>query len=173
MKLRKTALVLIIALLPSMGLAQTAQDSIVSQLTQQGFRDISVSRTFLGRVRITAISDELRREIVFNRVSGEIIRDYWEELDDDDGVGNGSSTIFDPRSNPDQYNEYTEDSADEDDDSEESGQESRNLNLGQNVGQVSDNINDRIDQDNRDDREVLEDGRRGDYSQIDLDRESD
>lgn len=64
--------------------AQTAQDSIIAQLTEQGFTRIQVGRTFLGRVRIVATSADYSREIVFNPHTGEILRDYWDDLDDSD-----------------------------------------------------------------------------------------
>ena len=66
------------------GAAQSAQDAIVAQLAEQGFRQITISRTFLGRTRIVATSPDLRREIVFNPATGEILRDYWDELGSDD-----------------------------------------------------------------------------------------
>jgi hypothetical protein len=79
---RKFALIGIL-LLPTASLADTIQDSIVAQLTQQGFHRIEVSRTLLGRIRILAFSDALEREIVFNPATGEILRDYWHDRDDD------------------------------------------------------------------------------------------
>ena len=47
---------------------------------------MSVSRTWLGRIRIEAESGTHEREIVFNQRTGEILRDFWEELEDDDEV---------------------------------------------------------------------------------------
>lgn len=149
MKLRKTTLALIIALLPSVGLAQTAQDSIVRQLTQQGFRDITVSRTFLGRVRIMAMSDDLRREIVFNPATGEIIRDYWEDLDDDSNNDSRNSRIVNPRSNSGQGNASDDDLDDRD---------------------VSDDRDDR-DADSRDDSDDDDDDDDDDRTDRDRDRE--
>ena len=61
--------------------AQSVQDQIVSQLRSQGFEQIELSRTFLGRIRVVAVSDTLERELVFNPTTGEILRDYWEERD--------------------------------------------------------------------------------------------
>ena len=61
--------------------AQSVQDQIVSQLRSQGFEQIELSRTFLGRIRVVAVSDTLERELVFNPKTGEILRDYWEERD--------------------------------------------------------------------------------------------
>ncbi len=58
----------------------SVSDSIVAQLKAQGFGNIHISRTFLGRTRITAESQKLRREIIVNPRTGEILRDYWENL---------------------------------------------------------------------------------------------
>jgi hypothetical protein len=63
------------------------EDSIVSQLRNQGFRDIDVSRTLLGRSRIVGQSDDLVREIIVNRTTGEILRDYWERKGGGKGPG--------------------------------------------------------------------------------------
>ncbi len=49
--------------------------AIVSQLQEQGYDAISVKRTWLGRLRVTAIRQEQRREIVVNPLTGEILRD--------------------------------------------------------------------------------------------------
>ncbi|QTN35019.1 hypothetical protein [Cognatishimia activa] len=61
-------------------------EEIIAQLEAQGYTDVSVSRTWLGRIRIEAESGTHEREIVFNQRTGEILRDFWEELEDDDEV---------------------------------------------------------------------------------------
>lgn len=48
-----------------------------TQLERQGFEGIALNRTSLGRVRVIAMRDHLRRELVFNPQMGEILRDYW------------------------------------------------------------------------------------------------
>ncbi|QIZ82609.1 hypothetical protein HFZ77_15160 [Thalassovita gelatinovora] len=53
------------------------RDSIVSQLKQQGYEQIAVSRTWLGRTRILAERGSERREIIINPRTGEILRDFW------------------------------------------------------------------------------------------------
>ncbi len=58
-------------------------EEIIAQLEVQGYTDVSVSRTWLGRIRIEAESGTHEREIVFNQRTGEILRDFWEELEDD------------------------------------------------------------------------------------------
>lgn len=94
MKPRKSPAILfcLTALLAVPASAQTAEDRIVRQLRAQGFEEIEVSRTLLGRVRIVAVEDDTLREIVLNPSTGAILRDYWTEIDDDDdddGKGRG------------------------------------------------------------------------------------
>uniref|UniRef100_UPI00404805AD hypothetical protein n=1 Tax=Yoonia sp. TaxID=2212373 RepID=UPI00404805AD len=77
-------LILIVGLLfavPAVAQSKSVQEQIIEQLAQQGFSEIEVARTFLGRVRIQAYSDTLVRELVFNPVTGEILRDYWQNRD--------------------------------------------------------------------------------------------
>ena len=59
--------------------AETAQDKVVRHLQAQGFENIEVRRTWLGRVRITGENQSQEREIILNPATGEILRDYWEE----------------------------------------------------------------------------------------------
>lgn len=77
-------LVVVLAILASPLAAQSVQDHVVQQLQAQGFLKIKIERTFLGRIRIEAYSDRFERELVINPNTGEILRDYWEPLDDDD-----------------------------------------------------------------------------------------
>ena len=48
----------------------------VKQLQLDGYDDIAVSRTWLGRIRIIAEKDEIEREIILHRATGEVLRDY-------------------------------------------------------------------------------------------------
>ncbi len=60
----------------TVALADYEQD-IVRQLQDMGFARVEVSRTLLGRVRITAIGADGTREIILNPNTGEILRDLW------------------------------------------------------------------------------------------------
>jgi len=60
--------------------AQSIQDSIVMQLQEQGYTDIVVNRTLLGRVRVVARNQTYERELVFNPTTGELLRDYWRTI---------------------------------------------------------------------------------------------
>lgn len=53
------------------------QDEIVAALRAQGYQQITIETTFLGRVRITALRQSNLREIVINPRTGEILRDLW------------------------------------------------------------------------------------------------
>jgi hypothetical protein len=76
------ALVAWLALEASMAIAQSPADSVVEQLRAQGYVEVEVSRTLLWRIRVVAQApDGGWREIVLNRGTGEILRDYSEEAD--------------------------------------------------------------------------------------------
>jgi len=80
MRLRAIA-ILGAAFLASVASAGAIEDRIVQQLKDQGFTEIEMSRTWLGRVRIEAESGTHEREIILNPRTGEILRDYWEGPD--------------------------------------------------------------------------------------------
>ena len=52
---------------------------IATELQAEGYRIVEVRRTWLGRIRIEAENGDLRREIVFDRVTGEIRRDLVQD----------------------------------------------------------------------------------------------
>ncbi len=54
-------------------------DEVTRQLRAQGFQIREVTRTLLGRVRVVAENGRLEREIVFDRITGEIRRDLVTE----------------------------------------------------------------------------------------------
>lgn len=75
-------IVFILVLATAMPVAQPVfanpiADSAVSQLRKQGYSDIQVQRTLLGRIRITATSETYTRELVIHPITGEIMRDRW------------------------------------------------------------------------------------------------
>ncbi|KAJ55924.1 hypothetical protein ACMU_09160 [Actibacterium mucosum KCTC 23349] len=82
-------LVLVSALCaPVVAGAQTPYvDRIVAQLLADGYADIEVSRTWLGRFLIEAERNGHERVIVVNARTGEVLRDVWQL--DDDGRENG------------------------------------------------------------------------------------
>ena len=74
---RLTAVVLAGLLLASPLTAQNLTDDLVSQLREQGFHKVTITRTLLGRVLILGSSEEGQREVVLNPQTGEILRDYF------------------------------------------------------------------------------------------------
>jgi hypothetical protein len=55
--------------------AETAAEAVSRQLRGFGYGQIKVSRTWLGRVRITAERGKTAREIVIDPRTGEVLRD--------------------------------------------------------------------------------------------------
>jgi uncharacterized membrane protein YgcG len=66
--------------------AASLEEQVVNQLREQGFTEIRMSRTLLGRVRITAEGRGYEREIILNPRTGEILRDFWDDADKDAGL---------------------------------------------------------------------------------------
>ena len=97
--LKRLVICLFLSGWPVMSAAQTIQESIVAQLEAQGFVQVEAHRTWLGRIRLVAVSDSLWREIVFNPQSGEILRDYWHPLDDEEN--DNRPRVFNPSRNSD------------------------------------------------------------------------
>jgi hypothetical protein len=58
------------------GLTLTIEQQLRASLQAQGYVILEEGYTFLGRLRIVAQNDEIRREIVVNPGTGEILRDY-------------------------------------------------------------------------------------------------
>lgn len=58
------------------GWAMTIEQQLLASLQAQGYVILEEGYTFLGRLRIVAQNDEIRREIVVNPGTGEILRDY-------------------------------------------------------------------------------------------------
>ena len=56
--------------------AETVADTVTRQLQAQGYTRVDSAYTWLGRLRILARQGDLRREIVINPNTGEILRDY-------------------------------------------------------------------------------------------------
>ncbi len=73
------AMLLATALSTGPAVAASVKEKLVSELKSQGFVDLTITRTWLGRTRIVGSNGKYKRELVFNPYSGEILRDYWEE----------------------------------------------------------------------------------------------
>lgn len=75
-----------LALASTAAFAATFADGVVTQLTKQGFSNIAVDTTWLGRVRIIGNRQDGQREIILNPRTGEILRDTWR------AAGNAAAT---------------------------------------------------------------------------------
>ncbi len=110
------ALILIISLsvvaVPVAAQSDSVRDRIVQELQDDGFTEIRISKTWLGRLRFEAFSDTARREIVVNPVTGVILRDYLQLLVAQGSSGQGGGTSG-------SGNEVGEDDDDDDDDDDE------------------------------------------------------
>ena len=74
--MRKITLTLVLSLLlPQIAFSQSAEEQVVAQLRAQGYSEFQVSRTLLGRLRVIAETDDLRRELVINTATGTVLRD--------------------------------------------------------------------------------------------------
>ena len=123
MKRSLTMLTLVACLAaPAAALADSVSDSIARQLRDLGYREITVSRTLLGRTRIVARAKGTYREIIVNPRTGEILRDFWKA---DDARG---SRILGPDDND--YDNDDDDDDDDDDSSSNSGSGSSNSGSG-------------------------------------------
>lgn len=109
---RRTLLAGLLALLaagPAFARAELVDD-IVRQLEKRGYTSITVSDTWLGRVRILAEGPKGSREIILNPATGEILRDLKRSK------GKGGSDLLD-----DEDEDEDSDTDDSDDDSDNSG----------------------------------------------------
>ena len=79
------AAVLALAFVAGGARANGVVDAIIGDLRAQGYAQIDISRTLLGRTRIEAESTSYHREIIIDPRTGEILRDYWETLTDASG----------------------------------------------------------------------------------------
>jgi hypothetical protein len=95
-----------------MAFAQSYADQIVQQLSAQGFSDITVEITLLGRIRIKGHNGQGLREIIMNPHTGEILRDMWIDA-------NGNAIL--PRLAAPGRGEDSGSGSDDDDDDDKSG----------------------------------------------------
>jgi len=74
-----TSSCLALAVFAGAGFSQSYEDSLVKQLRAQGYSNINVSRTLLGRAQISATTEGEVREIILNPRTGEILRDLSQD----------------------------------------------------------------------------------------------
>ncbi len=114
--------------LPASAWAQTNPfaNALVLRLQKDGYTHFWISRTWLGRLRIRALSEMYRREIIMNPNTGEILRDFWELIGEG---GSSKSGLFNP-DDDNRYYEHDDDDDDDDDDEDNSGSGSSNSGSG-------------------------------------------
>jgi hypothetical protein len=79
----------------SAALAETPQDRLLAALVADGYTIEQTERTWLGRLRIIAVKGDLRREVVINPGTGEVLRDIASAIQLDESNAGGSSAIAD------------------------------------------------------------------------------
>lgn len=108
-------------------LAEDHAARIVRQLKRQGYANVQVARTWLGRVRIVAYRKGAMREIVLNPATGEILRDLWQAQSAASPVegsagGGGGTTSSDDRD--DDSDDDSDDDHGDDDHGDDGGDDS-------------------------------------------------
>lgn len=106
---------LVCAVLPAS--AQSVTEQVVDQLRRQGYADVTVRRTLLGRVRITADGPRGQREVILNPGTGAILRDY-EDRNEDSSDRSGRDNDDDDDDNDDDDDDDDDDNDDDDDDND-------------------------------------------------------
>ena len=136
--IRALALTLMLSLLPAVAAADDAlvRDRIVVELTEDGYQQIRISKTLLGRMRFIATKPDYRREIVVNPVTGVILRDYIRIITSNaksSSSGSGSAWTG-GNDNDDDY----DDKYDDNDDDDRDDRDDREDRSGSNSGSDSD-----------------------------------
>ena len=97
--MRTLILILSLALAtPAFADGASAIRAWIAELQATGYTDVEESRTWLGRIRITAERGDILREIILDRTTGEVLRDIsraedgdvrhpFEDDEDDDDIG--------------------------------------------------------------------------------------
>lgn len=109
-------------------------DDIVRQLEKRGYTSITVTETWLGRVRILAEGPKGSREIIVNPATGEILRDLKRAKGKD-----SSDLLDDDEDSDDDKSSGDDDSDDDSDDDDNSGSGSGDDSGGDNSGSGSGN----------------------------------
>ena len=105
--------------------AQNYEQAILAQLRQDGYEQITVTTTLLGRIRIVADGAQGQREIVLNPRTGEVLRDvlFLASLADDGGSRGGRSGGSGSSGNDD--DDDNDDNDDNDDDSDDTDRDDK------------------------------------------------
>jgi hypothetical protein len=71
---------IVMSLLTALPLKAEVYDAFIVQLREQGYSQITVGYTWLGRIVINAQRDAITREVVLNARTGEILGDHASEI---------------------------------------------------------------------------------------------
>jgi hypothetical protein len=97
------------------------EDDIIERLIEAGFGQIEVTRTLLGRVRIVAFKGSIRRELVINPRTGEILRDVTLVAEGGKSSNGGKGSSNGSGSGDDDGGDDDRDDDDNDDDDDHGG----------------------------------------------------
>jgi hypothetical protein len=132
-------IVFLMTLLLAAPAAQADADSVrnrfVSVLQEDGYVEIRISRTLLGRMRFVGSRSDARREIVVNPNSGVVLRDYVRFLNRSSG-GSSNSGSF---KNDDDDDDYDDDDHDDNDHDDDRDDDDRDDDSGRDGGSDDDN----------------------------------
>ena len=96
----------------------------VRQLRLDGYERITISRTWLGRTRILAVKGCVEREIMLNRRTGEVLRDYSRDAAGTLRLPLGFQVeLDDEEDDHEDGSDDEEDEEDEEDDEEDDGED--------------------------------------------------
>ncbi len=114
------SVLLVLAPLVASADSDTVRDRVIDELTEDGYQEIRISKTLLGRMRFVAIKPRHRREIVVNPRTGVILRDYIQILNNGGNGGSLSGGASSGRDDDDDDDDDDYDDDDYDDDDDES-----------------------------------------------------
>lgn len=128
--LRKAAIILALAVAsPAYSDTASVRDRVIAELRDDGYTEVRISRTLLGRLRFVARRRDAVREIVVNPNTGVILRDYIRFLSEtgtssssgsgSSGVGNSRNGSEDENGSDDDYDDADEEHDESDDDYDE------------------------------------------------------
>lgn len=123
---------------------RSVRDRIVRELREDGYNEIRLFRTILGRLRFVGEDGRSRREIIVSPTTGVILRDYVRFFDrDDDDDDERDDDDYDDDDYDDDDESDDDESDDDDDESDNSGSGSSNSGSGSsNSGSDSDDDDD-------------------------------
>ncbi|NNL18675.1 MAG: hypothetical protein HKP37_08055 [Boseongicola sp.] len=100
----------------------TLRDHYVNELQEDGYEEIRITRTLLGRMRFVALSPRYRREIVINPLTGVVLRDYIRVLqreEEDENEDDGDDDDHDSNEDDDDHDDDDDDDEDDDDEDDD------------------------------------------------------